>query len=97
MNKYALLLKFTEKGLANIHESPKRAEAFTVAARKLGVKVETLLWLAGPYDGLVILEAPDDETVGAAAVSLAKLKNVTTCTLRAFDAAEFTRIVGKLT
>jgi uncharacterized protein with GYD domain len=96
MARYALLWKFTEKGLAHVQDSPKRAEAFTSSVRKLGAKIDTFLWLAGPYDGLVILEAPDDETAAAVAVSVGKLGNITPCTLRAYDAAEFRKIVDKI-
>ena len=97
MSKHVLLFKWTEKGIANAQGSADRAEAFIAAARKLGVKVETMLWTVGPYDGVVIVEAPDDETVSALAIGTGKLGNITTCTLRAYDAAEFRKIVSKVT
>ncbi len=97
MGKYVLLFKFTEKGLANLQQSPSRAEAFAAAAQKLGGKVETLLWTAGPYDGLAIVEVPDDVAASALALSTAKLGNVSPCTLRAYDAAEFRKILAKMT
>lgn len=96
MSKYVLLFKYTEKGVANVQTSPDRAEAFIAAARKMGAKVETMLWTVGPYDGVTIVDAPDDETISALALSTAKLGNVTTCTLRAYDMAEFRKIAGKI-
>jgi uncharacterized protein with GYD domain len=96
MNKYVFLWKFTEKGIASVKESPNRAEAFVAAAQKLGAKVETFLWLAGPYDGLAILEAPDDETAAALALSTGRLGNVTPCTLRAYDVAGFRKILSRV-
>jgi uncharacterized protein with GYD domain len=97
MSKHVLLFKWTEKGIANVQASADRAEAFVAAARKLGAKVETQLWTVGPYDGVVIVDAPDDETVSALAISTGKLGHVTTCTLRAYDAAEFRKIASRVT
>ena len=96
MSKYVVLWNFTEKGVANVQQSPDRAEAFVAAARKLGAKVETFMWTAGPYDGIAIIEAPDHETVSALSLSTAKLGNIKTTTLRAYDSAEFRKIVGKI-
>ena len=39
MATYISTIKFTQKGLERIHESAKRANAFKVAAKKMGVKV----------------------------------------------------------
>lgn len=97
MSKHVVLWKYTEKGVAQVQQSPDRAEAFIAAARKLGVKVETFLWTVGPYDGVAILDAPDDESVSALALSTVKLGNITTCTSRAFDAAEFRKLVARVT
>jgi len=96
MNKYIFLINFTEKGIANVQQSPDRAEAFSAMARKLGAKVESHFWTVGPYDGLAIVEAPDDETASALALSLGKLGNIRSTTLRAFDAAAFRSVVGKI-
>ena len=97
MSKHVLLFKWTEKGIANVQQSADRAEVFTAAARNLGIKVETMLWTVGPYDGVVIVDAPDDETVSALALSTGRLGNITTCTLRAYDAVEFRKIASRIT
>ena len=97
MSKHVILWKWTEKGVANVQASPDRAEAFVAAARKAGAKVETVLWTVGPYDGLLIVDAPDDETMSALAISTAKLGSITTTTLRAYDVGEFRKILGKIT
>ena len=88
-------IKFTQQGIASIDKSTKRANAFKAAAKKLGVKVTNIYWTLGEYDGLPILEAPDDETAAAAFLHLASLGNVHTTTVRAFTAAELDKIVVK--
>jgi uncharacterized protein with GYD domain len=96
MARYAMLIQFTDQGIANIQQSPKRAKAFKAAAKKAGVEVESLFWTLGAYDGLVVLNAPDESTAVALALKLGSLGNVRTTMLRAFDAAEFKGILEKV-
>ena len=96
MAKHVVLMKFTEKGIANISQSPERASAFRAAAEKAGVRVETQLWTAGPYDALLILDSPDEATATGLVLGLATKGNVSSCMLRAFDANEFKAVLGKM-
>jgi uncharacterized protein with GYD domain len=95
MATFITTVKFTQQGIASIDESTKRATAFKAAAKKLGVKVTNIYWTLGEYDGLLILEAPDDETAMTALLHLGSLGNVHTTTVRAFAAAEMDKIVAK--
>lgn len=95
MATFISTIKFTQQGIAGIDESTKRATAFKAAAKKLGIKVTNIFWTLGEYDGLLILEAPDDETAMTALLHLASLGNVHTTTVRAFTAAEMDKIVVK--
>jgi uncharacterized protein with GYD domain len=95
MARFVMLLKFTEKGLANVKESPARAAAFKAAATKAGASVEAQYWLLGDFDGIAILNAPNEATATGAALNLAALGNVRTCLCRAFDEAEFKSLLAK--
>jgi len=95
MATFITTIKFTQQGIAGIDDSTKRAMAFKAAAKKLGVKVTNLFWTLGEYDGLLILDAPDDETATTVLLHLASLGNVHTTTVRAFTAAEMDKIVVK--
>lgn len=97
MSKHVVLLKFTEKGIAGINQSVERANAFRAAAERAGVKIEMQLWTAGPYDGLLVLEAPNEEIAAGVVIGLGKQGNVSTCMLRAFDTDEFKTVLGKTT
>jgi uncharacterized protein with GYD domain len=55
-----------------------------------------LYWTLGQYDAVTIIEAPDDMTATALALSLGKLGNVRTQTLPAFSAADMQTIIGKM-
>jgi uncharacterized protein with GYD domain len=62
-----------------------------------GASVKDLYWTLGQYDAVTIVEAPDDMTATALALSLGKLGNVRTQTLPAFSADEMKTIIGKVT
>lgn len=96
MATFITSITFTEQGVQNIKDSPKRAAAFKSAAKKMGVKVTDVYWTLGSVDAVLIFEAPDDETATAAMLHLASQGNVTTTTSRAFGASEFEKIVGAL-
>jgi uncharacterized protein with GYD domain len=53
-------------------------------------------WTLGAYDVVAVFDAPDDESMTAFSLSVAKLGNVKTQTLRAFTSADIRGVVGKL-
>ena len=96
MATYVVLAKFTDQGIRNAKESPKRADAFKGMAKTFGVTVKELVWTQGRYDIVTIVEAPDESALMSLNLSLGALGNVRTETLRAFSAAEMTKIIGKM-
>ena len=95
MPTYVTLVNFTDQGIRNFRDTPKRARAFTDLAEQMGGKVKDIYWTLGAYDIVVISEAPDDETATAAALKNAALGNVRTTTLRGFDIKEIEAIINK--
>jgi uncharacterized protein with GYD domain len=96
MPTYVMLLSFTDQGIRNIKDSPKRADAFKNTAKKAGATVKEVFWTLGQYDVVTIVEAPDDVTMTALGLATGKLGNVRTQTLRAFSAADMKNILGKM-
>ncbi|MDB5385341.1 MAG: hypothetical protein JWM11_987 [Planctomycetaceae bacterium] len=96
MATFITTIKFTQQGIKGIDDSTKRAAALKAAAKKLGAKVTNIFWTLGEYDGLLIFEAPDDETAMTVLLHLDALGNVHTTTVRAFTAAEMDKIVAKV-
>jgi uncharacterized protein with GYD domain len=97
MATYVTLLSFTEKGVANIKDTCKRAAELKTHSKKHGIELKQQYWCVGAYDGLMIFDAPDDETATAAMLSLSSRGNVRTQTLRSFGADEMSKILGKIT
>jgi uncharacterized protein with GYD domain len=95
MATYITLIKFTERGAANIKETCKRASDFKASAKKRGIEVKEQYWCMGAFDGLIIFDAADDESATAGMLSLSSLNNVTTQTLRSFTATEMGKVLGK--
>ena len=96
MATYVVLANFTDQGIRNVKDSPKRADAFKEMAKTFGVTVKELVWTQGRYDIVTVLEAPDEQAAMSLSLSLSALGNVRTETLRAFSAADMTKIVGKM-
>ncbi|QIO36960.1 GYD domain-containing protein [Bradyrhizobium sp. 1(2017)] len=96
MATYVVLGNFTDQGIRNVKDSPKRAEAFKEMAKTFGVTVKEIVWTQGRYDVVTVLEAPDEAAAMSLSLSLSALGNVRTETLRAFSAADMTKIVGKM-
>jgi uncharacterized protein with GYD domain len=96
MATYIMLTQFTEQGIRNIKDTPKRAQASIALGKKMGVKVMNIFWTLGRYDTVVLAEAPNDETMAAYAVSLGSRGNVKPQTMRAFTAKEVGAVLRKI-
>lgn len=96
MGKYVCLVKFTHEGLKKLNATTKRADAFKTRIEEQGAKIITTLWTIGHYDLIHIFEAPDEVTAARLTFSLNSLGNVTTETLRAYDAEEMEQILDGL-
>lgn len=96
MGTYIALIDYTDRGVAAIGESPLRAEAFVAKAAEMGAQVKAQYWTFGGHDGVVVLDAPDDETAAALFLSLGKSGAVRTQTLRAYDRAGMEEILARL-
>jgi uncharacterized protein with GYD domain len=96
MVTYVVLAKFTDQGIRNAKDSPKRAEAFKEMAKTFGVTVKEIVWTQGRYDVVTFIEAPDESSAMSLSLSLGALGNVRSETLRAYSAAEMTKIIGNM-
>ena len=94
MATFITIIKFTPQGATNIQDTCKRAAAFKAAAQKMGGKVTATYWTQGPFDGVLVFEAPDAETASALMVRLASQGNVQTQTVPAHTAAEMEKILA---
>ena len=92
---YIMLMRFTDQGIRNVKDTKRRAEAEKNEAEKLGCKF-TVYWTFGKYDGIGILEAPNEEAAMEFGLRVGSLGNTRTTTLKAFTEEEIAKVVNKL-
>lgn len=96
MARYIMLTNWTEQGIKNVKESPKRLDAAKALAKKFNGDIVEFYMTTGAHDMVVMLEAPDDEAAAKFALSLGSAGNVRTTTLKAFSEQSYRSIIGSL-
>ena len=96
MAMYISLVQFTDQGIHNVKDTVKRSEAAIAEAEKMGMKIVQPLWTMGAYDVVVLLEAPDDETMSAFTLKIGSMGSVKTHTMRAFTKDEIGKVLAKI-
>src|SRR5438876_10247282 len=86
MPHYISLLNWTEQGIMNVKESPKRADAATAVASKIGAKMQ-ILYTMGEYDLDSVMGSTNDDVAMQVLLELAKLVNVPSNTMKAWTPA----------
>ena len=94
MPTYVVLYNFTSDGAKNIRESVKRAGRIRQRNAAAGFKIRDVFWTQGAYDMVAIVEAPTEETMMGAMLNVVSAGNVSSMTMRAFDATEMSRIMA---
>lgn len=95
MTTFIALITETDQGELNIRDSVTRAAAFHDEASRFGVAVKDIYWTLGQYDGVLIFDAPDDETAAALLHHLSAKGAVRTNAMRAFTAKEMRSILQR--
>ena len=96
MAKYISLVKYTAKGIENVKESPNRFDGFKQLCESMGATVEGFFLTMGRYDLVVIVDAPNSETVAKIILTTGSGGAVSTETLRAFSEEEYRNIISEL-
>jgi len=96
MATYITLINFTEQGVRDVKDTANRASHYKELAAKTGCTIKEIWWTQGQYDVVSVIEAPDDASATALAMSVGKLGYIRTQTLRAFSAAELAPIMDKV-
>jgi uncharacterized protein with GYD domain len=96
MATYILLATYTEQGIKGIKDTVKRTDAVKELAKKAGCTMKESFWTLGQFDVVAVFEAPNDETMTAFSLSVAKMGNVRTQTLRAFSGPEMNTVLSKM-
>jgi uncharacterized protein with GYD domain len=96
MATYLVLCNWTEQGIKNVKDSPRRLDAGRETARSFGVEIIDFYMTMGAYDMVARLEAPSDEAVAKYILALGSGGAVRTTTLKAFTEPQYREIIQAL-
>jgi uncharacterized protein with GYD domain len=93
---YIMLLNYTDQGIRNIRESPKRLDQAKQLLKSMGGELKQVFLTMGSHDLVVVCDAPNDEVIAKYALLNGIAGNVRTTTLKAFNESDFRKIVDSL-
>ena len=96
MPTYIVLVDFTEQGIEHVKDTVHRVDDLRERLSSLGVEFKDAWWTLGEHDVVNLFEAPDDETMTAASLTIAEQGNVRFTTMRAFSEEEMRSVLEKV-
>jgi uncharacterized protein with GYD domain len=97
LSHYILLINWTQQGINTIKETiSDRYISFKTSVEKAGGKLTGVYFTMGEYDMVVLIEAPNDETVMSLMLEVGSAGYGRTKTLKAFSAEEGMKIIKDL-
>ena len=96
MTTYILMLNWTEQGVKNLRDSPKRLDAAKKALEAMGGSFRDFYLTMGEHDMVAICEAPDDAVLARFALTLGMAGNVRSKTLKAFPESAYRELIANL-
>lgn len=96
MTTYITLFRWTQKGIENIKDSPKRLEAVKKAMTAAGGRFIAFYLTTGQYDAIAIGEWPNDEAMASFALAGGSQGFIRSETLKAFTEDEYRKIIASL-
>ncbi len=97
MSHYILFINWTQQGINTIKDTVSdRYSSFKASVEKAGGKLTGAYFTMGEYDMVLVIEAPNDETVMSLMLKVGSLGNARTKTLKAFTAEEGIKVIKDL-
>jgi uncharacterized protein with GYD domain len=96
MTTYIVLINWTEQGIKNVRDSPKRLDAAKKVIGEMGGSFKDFYLTTGDYDMVAVCEAPDDAVMARFGLTLAQGGNVRTRTLKAFPEKAYRELISTL-
>jgi uncharacterized protein with GYD domain len=93
---FIMSLSFTERGIREIKDDPKRAQAAHDLAKKCGCEIKQVYLTSGEYDLMQIIETTNDDNIAKYALANCSLGFVRSRTVRAWSLDEMTKIISEL-
>jgi len=96
MPSYVMLASWTDQGVRNVTELPKRIDQAKRMLAEMGGQFNSLHATMGEYDLVGIYDAPDDAVALRFTMMLQKLGNARTSSMKAFPEQALREIVKSI-
>jgi len=96
MSTFVSLINWTDQGIRNVKDSPKRLDAARKTLKEMGSELKAFYMTQGSLDAILIFEAPSDEVAAKFLLKIGSAGNIRTTTLKAYSEAEYRKIIGTL-
>ena len=96
MSLYIILWNYTEQGIKNVKDSPKRVNIYKSMLENIGGKLIETYYTFGQYDGVSLVKAPNDEALMSCLLSIGSQGNTRTVTLKAFSYEDASKIIENI-
>ncbi|MDF1634603.1 GYD domain-containing protein [Mycoplana sp. MJR14] len=96
MTMYIMLINWTEQGVKNVRESPKRLDTAKKVLGDMGGSFKDFYLTMGEHDMVAVCEAPDDAVIARFCLTLGQAGNVRTKTLKAFPEKAYRELIATL-
>jgi uncharacterized protein with GYD domain len=96
MPTYIVLLNLTQQGIQNVKEGPATLDSSKQRFQAIGAELKAFYLTMGRYDGVFIVDAPDDATLAKRLLDMGSHGIVRSETLRAFTEEEYRKIIAEL-
>ena len=96
MPTFIIMMNWTEQGIRNVKDAPKRAAAAKEMAKKVGVEIKQTYLTNGQFDLVSIVESASGDNVAKFCMQVGALGNVRTSTVRAWSQDEYMKLISEL-
>jgi uncharacterized protein with GYD domain len=90
------MMNWTEQGIRNVKDAPKRAAAAKEMAKKVGVEIKQTYLTNGQFDLVSIVESASGDNIAKFCMQVGALGNVRTSTVRAWSQDEYMKLISEL-
>jgi uncharacterized protein with GYD domain len=93
---FIMCLNFTERGIREIKDDPKRGQAAQDLAKKCGCEIKQIFLTSGEYDLMQIIETANGDNIAKYALANGSLGFVRSRTVLAWPLEQATKIMSEL-
>jgi uncharacterized protein with GYD domain len=96
MPTFIITMNWTEQGIHNVKDAPKRAATAREIAKKLGVEIKQTYLTNGDADFISIVESASGDNIAKFCMAIGAMGSVRTRTVRAWSETEYSKLISEL-